>query len=81
MEKCIKVPNGATVKWKVSCDGFEMQSGTQTIDKDTRLNIDLLPMVGTVDVSDYEYTLNNDTLTLATYIGTDTSEVIPHIER
>ena len=81
MEKYIKVPKGATVKWKVSCDGYENQEGVQTLMDDITLNIDLELLMGTVDVTNYEYTLENDTVTLTKYIGSDTTETMPGIER
>ena len=81
MEKYIEVPRGATVNWKVSCDGYEQQVGVQTVTDNTTLNIELEPLIGIVDVTNYEYTLENDTVTLTKYIGSDTTETMPGIER
>lgn len=81
MEKYIKVPSGTTVNWKISCEGYEEQSGTQLVENNVTLNIDLIPTIGTVDVTNYEYTLTDDTVTLTKYIGTDTTENMPGVER
>lgn len=45
MEKYIKVPKGATVNWRVYCDGYEEQVGTETINNNLTLNVDLVSSV------------------------------------
>ncbi len=81
MQKYIRVPTGTTVNWKVSCEGFDTQSGSATLDRNETLEIELIPSIGTLDVTNYEYTLENDTATLTKYIGSNETEVMPSIER
>ena len=77
MEKYIKVPKGTTVKWKVSCDGYEPQSGTVIVNNNTTTEIQLRKYV---DLSDYSYEItNNNEIRLTKYIGSDAIVTIPNV--
>lgn len=77
MEKHIKVPKGTTIKWKVSCDGYEPQSGTVIVNNNTTTEIQLRKYI---DLSDYSYeVLNNNVVHLTKYNGSDTIVTIPNV--
>ena len=77
MEKYIKVPKGTTVKWKVSCDGYEPQSGTVIVNNDITTEIQLRKYI---DLSDYTYEIkDNNIVHLTKYTGSDTIVTIPNV--
>ena len=59
----ITVPTGTTVRYTVSKTGYGTETGTLTLTTDQTINV-TLPEPQEIDVSDYEYTLENGILTL-----------------
>lgn len=60
---------GSVIEWKVSKEGYADKTGTLTLEGDTEINVELIEITYGVDVSDYNYTLNNEIVTLTEYIG------------
>lgn len=80
MEKYIKVKPGTTVKWKVYCEGYEEQSGQETIETNKTMNI-TLQKVYAVDLTDWSYNMDSNKMTtLTAYTGTNTTVVVPNID-
>ena len=74
----ISVPSGTVVNWSVSKTDYSPASGSETVIADKTLNVEL--QQGTeIDVSDYEYTLDNKVVTLTKYVGSNTRVVIPNV--
>lgn len=77
MEKSIVVPNGTTVRWRVYCDGYEEESGIETITGHKRLMVDLELIPVEIDIIDYEFTNKDNIVTLTKYIGSETNVIMP----
>ena len=74
----ITVPNGTVVSYEVSKQDYKTESGSKTVTADETLAIELVQ--GTeIDVSDYEYTLDNNIVTLTKYIGSNTIVTLPNV--
>lgn len=74
----IAVPSGTVVNWQVSKTDYNTESGSETVIADKTLDVELKD--GTpIDVSDYEYTLNNKVVTLTKYVGSNTRVVVPNV--
>ena len=74
----IAVPSGTVVNWQVSKTDYNTESGSETVIADKTLDVELKD--GTpIDVSDYEYTLNNKVVTLTKYVGSNASVVVPNV--
>ena len=78
--------SGDTYKYKISKEGYcdYEGSGTATYTsadgKTTTVEAELVASNGTVDVTDYEYTLNNTgNMVLTKYIGNSTDVTVPNI--
>lgn len=78
--------NGDTYKYKISKEGYcdYEGSGTTTYTsadgKITTVEVELAVSNGTVNVTDYEYTLNNTgNMVLTKYIGSSTDVTVPNI--
>ena len=71
---------GSVIEWKVSKDEYKSQTGTLTLEQDTVLNVEITIITHGVDVSDYNYTLNNKIVTLTEYIGEGGYIDTPEIE-
>ena len=74
----ITVPDGTVVSYEVSKQDYQTESGSKTVTADETLEIELVQ--GTpIDVSDYEYTLEDKTVTLTKYVGAGGDVVIPNV--
>lgn len=71
---------GSEVTISVSNEYYDSYNSTITVNEDMIYDITLNPTVGTIDINDYNYTMNDDTLILTDYNGDDGNIVIPKIE-
>ena len=75
----ITVPKGTTVRYTVSKTGYITQTSTLTLNSDQTINIELEAEGREIDVSDYEYTLEDGVVTLTKYVGAGGSVNVPNI--
>ena len=77
----ITVPKGTSVLWMVAKEGYETQSGNVTVTSTQSVNVVLEEStVYGVDVTDYNYTLNNGVCVLTQYTGSGGDIDTPEIE-
>ena len=74
----IVVPSGTVVRYTVSKSGYGTETGTLTVTTDQTINV-ILPEPQEIDVSDYEYTLENGILTLTKYVGAGGAVDVPNV--
>ena len=75
----ITVPKGTTVRYTVSKTGYITQTSTLTLNSDQTINIELEAEGREIDVSDYEYTLEDGVVPLTKYVGAGGSVNVPNI--
>lgn len=77
--KELDVLRGKTLNWRITKPEYQTIEGSMVIINDDPIEIEMRPEGTEIDVSDYEYTLENKELTLTKYIGTNPTVKIPNV--
>lgn len=77
--KTVNMIRGKTLNYRIEKPGYETVEGTKVVIDSTPVEVEMEPTGGIIDVTDYEYTLEGDTVSLDRYIGSNTIVKVPHI--
>ena len=70
---------GKTLNWRITKEDFKTSEGSMVILNDDPIEIRMRPEKAEIDVSDYEYTVNDYVVTLTKYVGDSVNVVIPNL--
>lgn len=76
--KELDVLRGKTLNWRITKEGYIPSVGSIVILDNSPIFIEMKE-ANTIDVSDYEYTLDNNILTLTKYVGDSVNVIVPNV--
>ena len=76
--KELDVLRGKTLNWRITKEGYIPSVGSIVILDNSPISIEMKE-ANTIDVSDYEYTLDNKIVTLTKYIGDNVNVIVPNV--
>ena len=76
--KELNVLRGKTLNWRITKEGYIPSVGSIVILDNSPIFIEMKE-ANTIDVSDYEYTLDNNIVTLTKYVGDSVNVIVPNV--
>ena len=76
--KELDVLRGKTLNWRITKEGYIPSVGSIVILDNSPIFIEMKE-ANTIDVSDYEYTLDNNIVTLTKYVGDSVNVIVPNV--
>ena len=77
--KELDVLRGKTLNWRITKEGYIPSVGSIVILDNSPISIEMKEEGYPIDVSDYEYTLDNKIVTLTKYVGDSVNVIIPNV--